>query len=103
MIPAAPVAAVEAPVTQEAVGEETLAGLLAKAGRMVGGPPRLSSTDPVAAGRVAIRAVAPDLPPGSWPPLPDAALLHRRRAQHAGLCLFFHQSLVLLLGNHGPA
>jgi hypothetical protein len=28
---------------------------------------------------------------------------HRRRAQHAGLCMFFHQSLVLLLRNHWPA
>ena len=28
---------------------------------------------------------------------------HRRRAQHAGLRIFFHQSLVLLLGYHGPA
>ena len=36
MIRAAPVAAVEAPVTQEAVGQETLASLLAKAGRTVG-------------------------------------------------------------------
>ena len=75
MIPAVPRRAVEARVTQEAVGQETLASLLAKAGRTEGGPPRLSSTDPVAAGRVAFRAVAPDLPPGSWPPLPDAALV----------------------------
>ena len=36
VIRAAPVAAVEAPVTQEAVGQETLASLLAKAGCTVG-------------------------------------------------------------------
>ena len=57
---------------------------------------------PVDATRVAFGAAAPKLPPCICRLFSMIPCFHRRRGLHAELYILSYQSLVLLLGDHGP-